>query len=199
MTMRMAGLLIFFISVFLGFPGCRYLEEKPPAPPRTPVPVPSAYPMSEQQKMQAVHHWRVLARNAADTINATMIKTFPEFQEPIYVAPAGITPFDKAFHDLLITSLVEKGVVVSHNYQNPLVLSFDTQIISHIRASDANLGFKNQLPDKEVMVTLSLMYKGSYMMRYSSIYYIDNPEWWHYTQKAQVGNPGVAVYTLVDK
>ncbi len=199
MTMKMSGLLIFFISAFLGFPGCQYLEQKPPAPPMSQVPVPSAYPMSGQQKMQAVHHWQVLAQNAADAVNATMTKTFPEYQESIYVAPGGITPFDKAFHDLLITSLVEKGLVVSHNYQNPLVLSFDTQIIFHNRASDVNPGFKTELPDKEVMVTLSLMYKGAYMMRYSSIYYIDNPEWWHYAQKAQVGNPGVAVYKLVDR
>ena len=133
MTMRISGLLLIFISIFLGFPGCQYLEKKPPAPVMSQVPVPSAYPMTGQQKMQAVYHWRVLAQNAVDVINAKMTKAFPEFQEPIYVAPAGITPFDKAFHDLLITSLVEKGLVVSHNYQNPLVLSFDTQIIAHNR------------------------------------------------------------------
>ena len=43
---------------------------------------------------------------------------------------------------------------------------------------------KAGLPEKEVMVTLSLMYKGSYMMRHSSIYYIDNPEWWHYAHRS---------------
>jgi hypothetical protein len=152
--------------------------------------------MIGQQKMQAVYHWRVLAQNTAEIILANVTKNFPEYQEPIYVAPAGITPFDKAFNDLLITSLVAKGLVVTHNYQNPLVLSFDTQIIAHNRASDVG---KAGLPEKEVMVTLSLMYKGSYMMRNSSIYYIDNPEWWHYAQKAQMQDPANAVYTLVNK
>ncbi len=200
MTMRMFGLLLVSISIFLGFPGCKYLAEKSPPPAMSEVPVPSAYPMSGQQKMQAVYHWRVLAQNTADTIHANVTKNFPEYQEPIYVAPAGITPFDKAFNDLLITSLVEKGLVVTHNYQNPLVLSFDTQIIAHRRASDVGAGgLKTLSPQNEVMVTLSLMYKGSYMMRHSSIYYIDNPEWWHYAQKAQVQDPAVAVYTLVDK
>ena len=199
MTMRMSGLLLVFISILLGFPGCQYLEKKPPAPVMSPVPVPSAYLMSRQQKMQAVYHWRVLAQNAVGVIDAKISKAFPEFREPIYVAPAGITPFDKAFHDLLITSLVEKGLVVSHNHQNPLVLSFDTQIIAHNRALEANMGVNVEVPEKEVMVTLSLMYKGSYMMRHSAIYYIDNPEWWHYAQKAQVADPAVAVYTLVDK
>ncbi|MCF8128274.1 MAG: hypothetical protein K9N10_07145 [Deltaproteobacteria bacterium] len=196
MTMRMFGLLFISISIFLGFPGCQYLTEKPPPPATSAVPLPNAYPMTGQQKMQAVHHWRVLAQNTADIIRANVIKNFPEYQEAIYVVPAGITPFDKAFNDLLITSLVEKGLVVTHNYQNPLVLSFDTQIIAHNRASDAG---KDGLPEKEVMVTLSLMYKGSYMMRNSSIYYIDDPEWWHYAQKAQVQDPAVAVYTLVNK
>ena len=199
MTMRMWGLLLISIWIFLGFPACQYLEKKPPAPAMSPVPVPSAYPMTGQRKMQAVYHWRVLAQNAVDVIDAKITKAFPEFQEPIYVAPGGITPFDKAFHDLLITSLVEKGLVVSHSYQNPLVLSFDTQIIAHNRALDGDAGVKVELPEKEVMVTLSLMYKGSYMMRHSAIYYIDNPEWWHYAQKAQVQDPAVAVYKLVDK
>jgi len=196
MTMRMCGLPLVFISILLGFHGCLHFEEKPPPPATSAVPVPSAYPMTGQQKMQAVHHWRVLAQNTADIIRANVTKNFPEYQEAIYVAPAGITPFDKAFNDLLITSLVEKGLVVTHNYQNPLVLSFDTQIIPHNRGGEVD---KAGLPDKEVMVTLSLMYKGSYMMRHSSIYYIDNPEWWHYAQKAQVQDPAVAVYTLVNK
>ena len=198
--MRMSGLLIMSISIFLGFSGCKYLAETSPPPATSEVPIPSAYPMSGQQKMQAAYHWKVLAQNTADTIHANVTRNFPEYQEPIYVASAGITPFDKAFTDLLITSLVEKGLVVTHNYQNPLVLSFDTQIIPHGRVSDGGArSSKIQLPQNEVMVTLSLMYKGSYMMRHSAIYYINNPEWWHYAQKAQVQDPAVAVYTLVDK
>jgi len=206
MTMRMSGLALIAISIFLGIPGCQHLENEPTAPttPTKPimsqVPVPSPYPISEQKKMQAIYHWEVLARDTADIIGARMRRTLPVYQEPIYVAPSGLTPFDKAFHDLLITSLVEKGLVVSHDYKNPLVVSFDTQIIAHKRVLEkTGGGFEPGLPEKEMMVTLSLTYKGAYLMRHSSIYYINDPEWWHYACKAEVADPATAVYTLVDK
>lgn len=194
----MARIIFIIISICLSFAGCQHLEimsSKPPA--MSDVPIPSPYVESRQHIMQAAYHWEVLARNVASTISAEIARDFPEYQEPIYVAPAGITPFDKAFHDFLITSLVNRGLVVSHNHKNPLVLSFNTQVLSHNRVSEPNR--RARVPKKEVMVTLSLMYRGAYLMRNSSIYYINAPEWWHYAQKSEVTSPSVAVYTLVDK
>ncbi len=206
------------------------------------APVPNAYCLSTQQKMQAVHHWSVLAEDVASIVYLKLMESFSENQFPLYIASAGITPFDKGFHELLITRLVERGLPVSNNYKDPLVLSFDTQVVTHKRRiirtkagvyeslapgffvhRDIPLsGLENQsrkaqslvnsaelnveageytieLPEKEVMVTLSLTFKGVYVMRHSSVYYINDPEWWHYAQKAEVQEPAVARYTLVDK
>ena len=200
MYARLVVCLFTLISMLSCFSGCQYMKNWRSEPVTSEVPTPSAYTASRQQKMQAIHHWEVLAQNIAVDIGTRMAKDFPEYQEAIYVAPAGITPFDKAFHDLLITNLVNNGLVVSHNCRNPLVLSFNTQILSHNRLPETNPGAaERRIPKKEVMITLSLMYKSAYLMRDSSIYYINEPEWWQYAQKADVMAPSVAVYTLVDK
>jgi hypothetical protein len=203
MAMRMPGIVLLLVSVSLFFGGCQYIqsksvasESKPVTPVMSAVPLPSPYVQTRQKKMQAVHHWSVLAKDVANMIHAKLLRTLPEYQEPVYVAPAGITPFDKAFQQLLITNLVEKGIVVSNNYNDPLVLSFDTQVVSHGRALER---IRGDVPGKEVMMTLSLMFKGAYLMRKSSIYYINDSEWYHYVQKAEATVPGVSVYTLVDK
>jgi hypothetical protein len=196
MAMRMPGILLLLVAVFFISEGCQYIQSKPEAPVMSEVPHPSLYLQTSQQKMQAIHHWDVLAKNMVNMIDAKLSKSFPEYQDSVYVAPAGITPFDKAFQQLLMTSLVEKGLVVSNNYNNPLVLSFDTQVVSHSRAL---AGLKGDIPKKEVMITLSLMFKGAYLMRQSSIYYINDPELCHYAQKAEMTESAIAVYTLVDK
>ena len=45
----------------------------------------------------------------------------------------GITPFEKAFHDLLVTSLVATGMDVSNQPKGNLQLSFDIQVVTHNR------------------------------------------------------------------
>ncbi len=239
MFIRMQILVLGF-AILISAQGCGYHHMQTPI--TSQVPVPNAYRLSTQPKMQAVHHWSVLAEDVANVVYLKLMESFSENQFPLYVASAGITPFDKGFHELLITRLVEKGLPVSNNYKDPLVLSFDTQVVNHKRRiirtkagvyeslapgffvhRDIPLsGLENQsrkaqslvnsaelnveageytieLPEKEVMVTLSLMFKGVYVMRHSSVYYINDPEWWHYAQRSEVQEPGVARYTLVDK
>ena len=56
-----------------------------------------------------------------------------------------------------------------------------------------------ELPENEIMVTSSLMFRNKYMMRNSSIYYINDPEWSHYVLKSQYEDPTVAQFKLVDE
>ena len=241
MFTRICGVILTLMAVFL-MEGCYRGQNRPgPATPVTSqVPVPNAYRLSTQQKMQAVHHWQVLANDVANIVNLKIKGDFSDSQSPIYVAPAGITVFDKGFLELLITSLVEKGLSVSNSYKDALVLSFDTQVVTYKRRTirtragvykslapglfvhremplSGNKGWKAQglvassevnveagaytieLPEKEVMITLSLMYKGSYVMRHSSVYYINDPEWRHYAQRSEIRDPAVAAYKLVNK
>lgn len=119
------------LVVLLAIGGC-YLGSKAPAKPVTSqMPVPNAFRLSAQQKMQAAHHWKLLAEDVAHLIAEKIDGGYHDPLIPIYVAPSGITPFEKAFHDLLLTSLVEIGLDVSNRPEGNRQLSFDIQVITH--------------------------------------------------------------------
>ena len=141
--------------------------------------------------------------------------------------PQELHPFEKAFRNLLLTSLVAKGMKVSNKPKGNLLLSFDIQVVTHNRkilrtgtgvykslapgffvrrdipfsgpkkrtveaemfVHSAELNGESgeytiELPENEIMVTSSLMFKDEYMMRNSSIYYINDPEWSHYVLRS---------------
>lgn len=229
-----------FLIVSLLISGCHKL----PVPPVcSQIPVPSgSYHISTQQKMQAMYHWSILADDIARQIQEFLKKRQCENGRSTYVAPSGTTPFEKAFHELLITRLVEKGLVVSYRANSHLVLSFDVQMITHCRKiirtgsgvykslapgfyvrSDVRLvGSERQTgavenlvksaevnveaglytylaPNTEIMITTSLAEKNNYIMRFSSIYYINDPDWWHYKHKTNLKEAAAVNYTIVDK
>lgn len=99
-----------------------------------PVPTATSYPSSDQQKMQASHHWDVLAENLAAGIGGK-VSAIPG-NRPVYIAPSSQnTDFSRALHNLLTSRLVEKGVAVSTSESGdalgkPLVLKYDSQVVS---------------------------------------------------------------------
>lgn len=206
------------------------------------VPVPVAYPLSTQQKMQAMHHWRVLAEDVACRISDYLELSVFERHYPIYVAPGGTTPFEKAFYDLLITKLVERGAFVSRHKSGAMVLSFDLHMVrhskrtiitqrgvysslapgmyvqrrtpdattpeilrtaeNHVSQSRINVdsgAYTHHLPNVEIMVTTSLTRNENYIMRDSSIYYINDSDWSHYRRNVMYQDPSVVNYRLVDQ
>ena len=91
------------------------------------VPIASTYPYSTQQKMQAVHHWDVLATDAVGQLLQS-----PAALGPIHVTRHADMPFDQAFHDLLITRLVDAGYTVLEQPRSGAVeLSYHAQVVSH--------------------------------------------------------------------
>ena len=241
MFKRLLGLKIFLVVLLLTG-GCYYGPAGPAKPVTSQVPVPNAFRLSTQQKMQAVHHWKVLANDVAGLIKNNIEDGYHDTRIPmsIYVAPSGITPFEKGFHDLLLTSLVEMGMDVSNQPKENLQLSFDIQVVTHrhkilrtgagvykslapgffvrrgtplygpekrtmeaemlVHSAELNAEageYTIELPKNEVMVTTSLMFRNRYMMRNSSIYYINDPEWSHYVLKSQYKDPAVAQFKLV--
>ncbi|HDQ41698.1 MAG TPA: hypothetical protein ENN39_11820 [Desulfonatronum sp.] len=215
-----------------------------PRPTLAQVPVPTAYPLATQQKMQAMGHWEVLAEDIARKVHEVLEKRVVERQFPVYVAPSGSTPFAKSFHTLLITRLVGKNIIVSNTFEDALILSFDLDMIRHADRItrtgrglykalapdvylylqphgfidlDAQSAWENELilqaaemnvdagvytyflPRVEVMITSTLLYGDTYLMRDSSIYYINDADWWQYRQYALPQAPGVVNYQLVDR
>ena len=242
MFKRVLGFNVYLV-VLLAIGGC-YLGTKPPAKPLTSqVPVPNAFQLSTQQKMQAVHHWKLLAEDVAHLVAEKIDGSYQGTLIPIFVAPSGITPFEKAFHDLLLTSLVEIGLDVSNRPEGNRQLSFDIQVITHHdkilgsravvyeslapgffvqrgapasngsekRTDEAEVIARNaelneqageyivELPKNEIIVTTSLMFSGKYIMRNSSIYYINDPDWSQYVLKSRYRDPSVAQFKLVDE
>jgi hypothetical protein len=76
------------------------------------VPKPASYPLSYQQKMQAAHHWDVLADDVAkDVKQALASQKDPTLRNKlIYVEPNKSSLFDKVFDTLLITQLVNQEI-----------------------------------------------------------------------------------------
>lgn len=232
------------LLLLINFWGCAPVKSQmAPRPVASQVPVPSSYALNTQQKMQAMHHWSVLADEVASRIKSVLADRVLEGRYPIYVAPSGTTPFDKNFHELLITKLVNKNLPVTDQSQEAMVMSFDIEVVKHARrvtrtnqgvyrslapgiivqkdkikgknypqealanefklqAAEINVDsgmYTHSLPKTEIMITSSLRLNEQYIMRDSSIYYINEKEVAHYNQRAIHQPSGVINYEIVDK
>lgn len=234
--------LLMTLTVALGA-GCAVPDrhvEFVPRPTLAQAPVPTAYPLTTQQKMQAMHHWSVLAQDVAHRVAEVLERRVIERQFPVFVAPSGTTPFAKSFHALLLTRLVENNIRVANTFEDALVLSFDIDMVRHseritrtgkglykalapgvfvqrhaladpeqawdnetlLHGAEVNVDagvYTYSLPRMEVMVTSTLLYGDSFLMRDSSIYYVNDADWWHYRQQVQTQAPGVVNFQLVDR
>ena len=106
------------------------------------IPEPTGYPHSHQQKMQAGHHWDVLAADIANQINNELILN-DYLDTPVYVRqtcgdenqpckPFETTVFEESFRDLLITNLVRLGVPTSPTQgDKTLVVNYKAQLVYH--------------------------------------------------------------------
>ena len=108
------------------------------------IPEPTGYNYSEQKKMQAAHHWNVLAKDLSNKINNELIRS--DFLETaVFVketcgsdsAPCEKqqTPvFNEGFRDLLITELVNFGIPTSAiPDREALTVNYKVQVV-HYRA-----------------------------------------------------------------
>ena len=93
------------------------------------VPMPATYPISYQQKMQAAHHWNVLASDVV----SQMSESVGTLNRAIYVAEANApTDFNQGFRNLLQTELLANGYTVTRApVGNAVTLEYDVQAITH--------------------------------------------------------------------
>jgi uncharacterized lipoprotein YajG len=94
------------------------------------VPLAETYEYTTQQKMQAAHHWDVLASDVASRLQEHF-KNASFYNRAIYVVPSNGSPFQTGFEDLLITQMVNQGLDIRANNSERLKLKFDTQVVSH--------------------------------------------------------------------
>ena len=206
--------LISFAAILLAFvaSGCQ-----------SQVPMPATYDLTYQQKMQAAYHWQVLARDLATQVDLRMTE---RGLSPIVVVEGGGggTAFDEAFHDMLVTELVDRGYhVYGIETSETTMVTYKTQVVRHApgrwvrppvgtfaalgagilavrqvlisdvstaavvggvaaaaAAAELGAGSVTSLSDTEVIITTSLVRNGSYLARYSDIYYVPDNDAEHY-------------------
>lgn len=92
------------------------------------APIATTYPYSEQQKMQAAHHWDVLAQHQATLLMENELL----LARPLYVSEAqGNSDFNRAFSNLLTSQLVGKGAHVQAHERNAATVSYTVQVVEH--------------------------------------------------------------------
>ncbi|MDQ5909069.1 MAG: hypothetical protein QG599_1163 [Pseudomonadota bacterium] len=97
------------------------------------IPMATTYPISFQKKMQAAHHWDVLTEDVANRLQGALIGSGEQGRAvSLYVQqPKYNSDFGEAFHNLLITHLMERGFSLTENPASGLPLIYDVQVVSH--------------------------------------------------------------------
>lgn len=100
---------------------------------KRPLPTATSYPTSVQQKMQAAHHWDVLADNLAANLSDKLSVTHGN--RPVYLAiDEQHSDFGRALRSFLTSRLLERSVPVSTapygGPDKPLLLKIDTQVVN---------------------------------------------------------------------
>lgn len=92
------------------------------------APIATTYAYSEQQKMQAAHHWNVLASHEAEQI----LQNQRISDKPFHIKnDSSTSPFNKAFNSLLTSQLVSRNANVTLSSHNSLLVDYDVQIVEH--------------------------------------------------------------------
>ncbi|MCK9241135.1 hypothetical protein [Desulfocurvus sp.] len=96
------------------------------------LPYATTYKMTAQPKMQAAHHWDVLAGDVADRVRAALDDRVELRLLAIDVdtdqAPG---PFHRVFRELLVSKLVQRGIQVAEHEENQLELVYTVQVLRH--------------------------------------------------------------------
>jgi hypothetical protein len=93
----------------------------------------TTYPVTFQKKMQAAQHWDILTEDVANRLRDTLIGSGDQGRPiSLYVQqPRYDSRFGEAFHNLLITHLMERGFSITENPASGLPLTYDVQVVSH--------------------------------------------------------------------
>lgn len=100
----------------------------------TQVPMADTYPYSTQRKMQAAHHWDVLAANEAQG----MLRSRALRGKALYIDPNGEnSTFAQSYQELLTSRLVSQGALVRTAPGNTARVTYDVQTVDHRARRDA--------------------------------------------------------------
>jgi hypothetical protein len=96
-------------------------------------PIATGYPVSTQYTMQSMHHWDLLAGKIARQGSQALNHFFAGTDMGVYVAPAGTTPFSKAYREALITQLFAYGVPIAFSPEGSVTLEVQIEMRGPVR------------------------------------------------------------------
>lgn len=97
-----------------------------------PIPVAENFPLTVQKKVRSAGHWDLLSQDVVAQTLGSLEKAGASPQTSVHVAiPSNSSDFDRAFHEFLITQLVQKGWQVLPTENAELTVSYQTQIVRH--------------------------------------------------------------------
>ncbi|HQD56412.1 MAG TPA: hypothetical protein PLX26_07985 [Candidatus Competibacteraceae bacterium] len=145
----------------------------------SPIPIQTSYPTTYQREMLAVHHWDVMATDVANWLQNLLMGTptdeqgqaKPRNAQPIVLnvqQPQYNSEASSVFHSLLLTQLVNRGFVIGTNSSEGLPVTYDIKTVTEpVMLAETD--------NSEVVINASVMSGGSYVGRFSDIYYIPHP------------------------
>lgn len=99
---------------------------------QSPIPVAGNFELTEQKKVRSAGHWQMVARDAAQQtlkmLDNAGVATNARLSVP---AVDKATTFEKTFHEMLVTELVNTGRRVTLTEQNPLQVTYKVQLVVH--------------------------------------------------------------------
>jgi hypothetical protein len=158
------ALTIFFVVLPLGLIGCA-----------NQVPTPSTYEPSYQAKILAAHHWNLLATSVAQRLQQALSGLNGTDKLVMHVKhPHSGTVFNSAFHELLETQLMQSGFGVTRSPADAtLMVEYNVKYAGEADF-DINTGFTEiEVPDDDIIITVSVTNDNRYIARISEIFYID--------------------------
>lgn len=99
-----------------------------------PYPRATMFPNAEQPKLQSANHWNVLARHESELILRNLGDGGGAITPSLYLgdAPGTASDFETAYHNMLMSALVQNGADIMLSRENALfTLDYDVQVIQH--------------------------------------------------------------------
>ncbi len=123
MSLSRVALLAIVIAIGLALSGCFYTNAAQ-------VPMAKTYPYTEQQRMQAAHHWQVLAEHEAKGIlQQHHLRATPLYLPQRQDHASG--EFARGYRALLTSELVSGGAIVKKRPAGAVTVDFDVEVVNH--------------------------------------------------------------------
>ncbi|MBY0410076.1 MAG: hypothetical protein K2Q97_08085 [Burkholderiaceae bacterium] len=129
---------------------------------RAPIPVAENFEYTSQPKVRSAGHWDLVSRDVVGQTLNSLDKAGVAPNTPMYVvAPVNATQFEGAFHDFVVTKLVQSGAVVLQNRGQGLEVSYGIKVVRH------NSDRPRFIPGQFTMLAAGLF--SAYGLRYEHI------------------------------